>query len=101
MELEVNRFRVKHAVRAAFTWFRWSRSFRTNRWTSLMATLCSPEIQIKAAGENEPSQPPPPADVTSNGQTAAPPYPGERYPQTRQRLLTQGFSQYSAIALRH
>jgi hypothetical protein len=54
-----------------------------------LANQAGGAIKIKATGDNEPSQPPPPADVTSLGQTAATPYPGERYPQTRQRLLTQ------------
>jgi len=54
-----------------------------------LANQAGGAIKIKATGDNEPSQPPPPADVTSHGQTAATPYPGERYPQTRQRLLTQ------------
>jgi outer membrane protein assembly factor BamD (BamD/ComL family) len=46
-----------------------------------------PAREKEPAGDIEPSQPPPSVDRSSSRQ-AAPSYPGERYPQTRQRLLT-------------
>jgi outer membrane protein assembly factor BamD (BamD/ComL family) len=46
-----------------------------------------PVAEKEPSGENEPSQPLPYVDRSSGRQTASS-YPGERYPQTRQRLLT-------------
>ena len=45
------------------------------------------EPPAEKAPPAEPSEPPVPAVSSSNGQTSLA-YPGERYPQTRQRLLT-------------
>jgi hypothetical protein len=53
------------------------------------------------AEDNEPSQPLPSVDRSSSRQTA-PSYPGERYPQTRQRLLTMAdVSSLSSAQLRY
>jgi hypothetical protein len=49
--------------------------------------LVRPGGALLAPGQGEPSQPPNPVNVSPTAQPASP-YPGERYPQTRQRLLT-------------
>ncbi len=46
-----------------------------------------PAAEKAPSGDSEPSQPLPSVD-RSSGRPTAPAYPGERYPQTRQRLLT-------------
>jgi YARHG domain len=62
----------------------------TPRDTSLVhpgGSLVRPGGALLAPGQGEPSQPPNPGNVSSTAQPGSP-YPGERYPQTRQRLLT-------------